>query len=335
MSIIQKSCAFLNLVKPKVPSKILKLFEFGFKSLSIQKIISLNSNARTTIANLKTAESKAYRLAKNNRLLNTVPKFLNHLGIVKENDLINLDFSDFNGRQVLMFAKQTKEGRAIPLYFEYLTYPIKKGSQNIFIMQSIIRFLELVDKKVKFVFDRGFASPYIVRFLANLSLIFYVRIKKDKLVEINKKKIKACDLERKDYQVYVYDNHLRLIISDKSDKRKEPWYIITNDQDNLREEILKIYYHRFEIEELFRDAKRIFGLEHIRLKKDSSFRIVLWFVILGTWFIWYMHQFIYYSQRRTKKFKNGYHLSIIYYWLERIQYEIKAQILEQIKFDTS
>jgi hypothetical protein len=38
---------------------------------------------------------------------------------------VAVDFSDFgNGFQVLMFAKQTRKGRALPLYFEILRYPI-------------------------------------------------------------------------------------------------------------------------------------------------------------------------------------------------------------------
>jgi hypothetical protein len=334
MTIIQKGCAFLNLLEPAIQQKIRRLFQFGFISLSIQRITSLNSNARCSLDNIKTAESKIYRLARNERVLRTVPVFLIHLGLVHDGDLINVDFSDFNGRQVLMFAKQTAQGRAIPLYFDFIIYPIKEpGSQNIFIIQNIIRFLELTNKQVKFVFDRGFAIPDLIKFLAKNKLIFYVRIKKDKLVEFKGKNVKAVNSTKKDSPVYVYGNNLRLVVSDRPESRNnEPWYIITNDKKAGRQEILDIYYHRFEIEELFRDAKRIFGLEFIKLKKDVSFRIVLWFVILGMWFVWYMQKFCFGLSRTRKRFKNGFQLSIIYNWLEWIQYELKGRILGEIRF---
>jgi len=337
MTIIQKGCAFLKILEPTIQRKIHKLFQFGFITLSIQRIISLNSNARCNLDNTKTAESKIYRLTKNERILKTLPYFLNHLGLVENGDLINVDFSDFHGRQVLMFAKQTEQGRAIPLYFDFICYPLKEpGSQNIFIIQSIIKFLELTNKRVKFVFDRGFALPHLIKFLAKNRLILYIRIKKAKIVETQGENIKALDLTKKDNRICVYDNNLRLVISDKPDsKNDEPWYIITNDKKSSRQEVLDIYYHRFEIEELFRDAKRIFGLEHIKLKKDLSFRIVLWFVILGIWFVWYMQKFNFDLSRTRKRFKNGYHLSIIYHWLEWIQYEIRGRILSEIRFDTS
>lgn len=277
MEIVQQSCAFLNTIKPAIQPKVQPLLQFGFQSLSLQRIVSLNTNARVTISNTKTAESKIYRLTKNQRLLRLLPQLIIHLDLVKHNDLINVDFSDFNGRQVLMFAKQTKEGRAIPLYFEYITYPIKKDSQNIFIMRAIGNFLNLIGtSKVRFVFDRGFACPSIVQFLLYLKVFFYIRIKQDKTVRLKKSSKKARLVHHKSQVVAAYRHHnLRLIRSDKPNEDSQLWYIITNDRRSGRERIINIYYHRFEIEELFRDAKRVFGLEYIKVKKDSSFKILL------------------------------------------------------------
>lgn len=333
MTIIQKSCSFLNILEPHIQKKVQILFKFGFTALSMQRIKSLNSNARITVQNTKTAESKIYRLSRNQRILQTFPVLPRALMLVKTDDLINVDFSDFNARQVLMFAKQTEQGRALPLYFEYITYPIKKDSQNTFIIEAIKHFMSHVNCTVRFVFDRGFACPSIIDFLAENSIIFYVRIKKDKLLKLsNNRKRKARELVKQDQRVYAYGHNLRIAISDKPDSDGEPWYIITNDMDSTRQDILHIYYHRFEVEEFFKDAKRLFGLEYISVKNDSTFRILLWFVMLGVWLSFYFNQFSQTSSRQRKWFKNGYHISVIAYWLEWINYEIRAPALAQIDF---
>lgn len=335
MNIIHDSCTFLNQTKIIIPKKVHKLYEFGFKSLSIQRIVSLNSNARSTVSNLKTAESKVYRLTCNQRLLSIFPKLLNYLKLIEENDLINIDFSDFGGRQVLLFAKQTQDGRAIPLYFEFIRYPIRKGSQNTFILNTISHFLNIVGVKVRLVFDRGFAIPCLVEFLAKKSTIFYIRVKKNKKVKIKNQSVKVSEIISSDNRVIAYDRYLRLIVTSKPEFHKEPWYIITNDEISSKDEIANIYYYRFEIEELFRDAKRVFGLEYINFKKDISFSIVLWFVILGTWFVWYLHEIIDNSKRAIKRYRKGFNLSIIYFWLEKIKYAIQSVVLEQIRIDDS
>lgn len=51
-----------------------------------------------------------------------------------------------------------------------------------------------------------------------------------------------------------------------------------------RSEIVRRYYFRFEIEEFFKDAKWLQGLEHVRFEKIESITTLLWFVIIGWWF---------------------------------------------------
>lgn len=94
----------------------------------------------------------------------------------------------------------------------------------------------------------------------------------------------AFDLAENDSLVLAYEKELRLVVSDKKEEMKEPWYIITNDTESTREDTVKIYYLRFEIEEFFRDAKRLLGLEQVNFKKENSLAVVLWFVLSGCWF---------------------------------------------------
>lgn len=174
--------------------------------LALCKIASLRANARISRLTWNTAKSKIYRLTSNPKFLWIFPKLIKLLNIVRPKDTIAVDFSDFgSGIQVLMFAKQTKKGRTIPVYFETLKYPITKGSQNLFIIQAIDNFKKLIGFKVKFVFDRGFASPYIVEYLAKNKDIFYIRIKKGKsVIELMaRQKIIVRDATKNDFLVFT------------------------------------------------------------------------------------------------------------------------------------
>lgn len=308
MDSIQKSCAFLNILKPSTAKKVGTLFLFGYLASSIQRITGLSSNARITIENTKTAESKTYRLSRNQRILNLFPGFLNVLELIHEGDPVNIDFSDFNGRQVLMFAKQTEEGRAIPSYFEFLNTPIKKGPQNPFIVETVERFPAHADFPVRFVFDRGFAIPDLIRFK---------------------------EFRKRDVRVAAYGLPPGLVISEKPYPEGEPRYIVTSDTRRGRSTILSIYCHRFGIEEFFKDAKRIFGLEYVEAKNDSTFRILLWFVTPGMWCMRFFRRFAgMVGGRIRKKYKNGHRLGLIACWPEWIQYEIRAAYLKQIAFSS-
>src|SRR5438045_2209630 len=181
MSIINSSNQFLQTIAPVFPHKVHKLLVFGYRALSIQRIQSLNSNARSTVANTKTAESKAYRLGGSNLIRWAFPRLISRLGLVCENDIIAVDFSDFGLVQVLMFAKQTREGRALPIWFAVLPYGwTKETSQNSFVVHALEQFMYIVGRPVRFVFDRGFACPTITGCLARHKVTCYQRIRGDK-----------------------------------------------------------------------------------------------------------------------------------------------------------
>lgn len=331
-TIIQSADSFLQIVKIVFPKKIHKLLEFGFKAVSLQRIISLNFNARSSIANRHTAESKIYRLAKNDRFVKLFPKLLLKLKLISVDDIIAVDFSNFGGLQVLMFAKQTRSGRAIPLYFEIITYPITEGSQNIFIINAIEKFLKIIlPIKVKLVFDRGFACPSIIKYLAEIKVKFYIRIKSIKTVVYKNRTRKAKQFRAGKYLVYAYGlDNLRLTITLPPQNGNEPWYIISNDTDSTAEAIRQIYYYRFEIEELFKDAKRVFGLEYIIFKKQHNFKTILWFVMLGIWLHYHLENIIEQAKTIIKKCKQSFNQSITHYWLERIKLAIQLPVLNQI-----
>ena len=123
----------------------------------------------------------------------------------------------------------------------------------------------------------------------------------------------------------AYGRNLCLIVSPNKENVKEPWYIITNDFNKSAEEICDIYYHRFEIEEFFKDAKHLYGLEKIKFKTVRSLKMVLWFVILGFWFLIGVKEFLQ-GWLKMKWKETSYYL----YCFEKIAFIFKNTYLSAI-----
>lgn len=307
---------------PYVPKKLVPLFSFGYETIVGREIKSMRANARFASCSWVAAKGKAWRLATNNRIASVFPCVCAALTLVSDNDIVAVDFSDFkDGKQVLMFAKQTKKGRALPLYFETLEYPIEKDSQNLFVIETIRNFFEAVGCTPMLVFDRGFACPSIIKFLAQHQYCFIIRIKKRKFLAtvVRGETTAAEDVAKNDASVYAYGCMLRLIVSDDPKNGNDPWYLITNDGDATREEIITRYYHRFEIEEFFRDAKRLLGLECVSFKSIRSLEVILWFAILTCWLFEKIAETITEAEERERQ---SWRVSLFRYVLEKLQHEI-------------
>jgi hypothetical protein len=242
-----------------------------------------------------------------------------------------------------MFAKQTHSGRALPVWFAVLPYGwTKETSQNTFVVQAIREFLDLVPGGVRLVFDRGFACPTITGYLARHGVSFYQRIKGDKKLLGCKGGKKAREFGAGKHPVWVYGHRMNLVVTPEPDvrmktsgKAKESWYIVTNDLGASAEEVTEIYYHRFEIEEVFKDAKHLFGLETIKFKLPDRLTTVLWFVCLGFWLHAHLESTLQVSRQAVQKTKQSYAQSRTHYWLEKIRFELQAQALATITLPTA
>jgi hypothetical protein len=304
MNIVTRKREFLQTIIPVVPLKVSRLFAFGCEALVGHTVVSLRANARITRHGWFAGKSKAWRLTTNKNLVAVFHCIFARTCAVVSSDIVAIDFSDFkNGWQALMFARQTHEGRAYPLFFDVFEYPVKEGSQNLFIVATIQKFLQLVQCTPTLVFDRGFAIPYLIEFLAQNKVPFIIRIKRRKFVTVIKSKKRGAveDLHLTDAMVEEWGVRVRLVVSDKPEEDGEPWYLITNDMKSARTEIVGRYYHRFEIEEFFRDAKHLLGLEHHQMKSVQSLSILLWFVILGTWFFHFCIEALSDEERAERK----------------------------------
>ncbi len=204
------------------------MFHFGINAFTLTVYSSLASNSRQIIKNANTAASKVYRLTRNKNIISSFHQLVATSGLVNRNSLVNVDFSTFCGFQTLAFGVQTKLGRAIPILFDCLTYPIKKiGSQNLFILEQFKLLSKLLTFWPRFVFDRGFVIPTLIRFMLEREITFYIRIKagqsfewKDKRSKKRRYKAKRIGVYTKDAVIFGYDTKLRLIISPPPPKKK-------------------------------------------------------------------------------------------------------------------
>lgn len=297
--------ASTNVVKqrilPRVPRVWLRQVTFGVTTLSLQPLVSCNANARITGLSRGTAENKMARLLGNAKLPAKLADIVADLGLVTGHSYVNVDHSDFNGLVALVFALQTRIGRALPVFLETsysgklsaradtpkrirtlrAAYKALVGNETKRTVASLKALRHTLGFWPRLVFDRNFGSQDIVKFLASQEATFYVRLKASRLVEISGEQLRISTAKRADERVSIAGLVLRVVRSPKNGKDDEPWFILTNDLTSSRAKIVRIYYHRFEIEETFRDIKTILGLRRTKLLKPNSLAILLWFVSLG------------------------------------------------------
>lgn len=288
---------------PSVPSRWRTQFSFGLQAYGLRAFQSATGNARMTAKKSRTGVRKSERLLRNAKLADTLGAIFDSLGFVKPSSYVNVDHSDMNGLTALVGAVQTKLGRAIPCFVETTYSDRLSARKDAPPRRKALRAARAAERKYlsftghtinalqdfadrlgfwpKLVFDRGFGNESIVTHLAAEGAIFYIRVKAGRYIELDGQRVKVQNLKTKDATIRLYGLTLRVIRSSADGKNNEPWYILTNDLSHSRTKIVRIYYHRFEIEETFKDMKHIFELKRTRLNKPLSLKFLLWFVSLG------------------------------------------------------
>jgi hypothetical protein len=292
-----------NHLLPQVPKRWGTQFSFGLQAYALKPFQSAGSNARSVVGNPSTAATKADRLLANVGLANQLGMVFDSLRLVRPGSYVNVDHSDMNGLTALVGAVQTRNGRAIPCLVETTysdrlpgttTAPKRKQALRRARTESrtsqsftghYIDALQGLHDRLGFwprlVFDRGFGNESLVTHLCAEGATFYVRLKGGRFVHLDGERIATKALSQTDATVDLFGLRLRIIRSPKNRRAKEPWYILTNDMSSSRNKVVKIYYHRFEIEETFKDLKHIWELKHCRLNKPNSLKVILWLVSLG------------------------------------------------------
>jgi hypothetical protein len=288
-----------------IPKKWLFQLQFGLQAYSLTTYQSVAGNARQVIANPNTAARKSERLLANTRLADRLGTVFDQLDLVKPSSCVNVDHSDMHGLTALVGAIQTRNGRAVPCMVE-TTYTqqipgfgsakstartdklrrdmvLARKTQS-FTGHTIDALQNLYDRLgfwPKLVFDRGFGNESMVTHLAAEGCTFYIRLKGGRFVEFDGQRTEVQQLTDKDARVRLFGMTLRVIRSPKSRRAAEPWYILTSDFTSSRTKIVRTYYHRFEIEESFKDLKHIFEFRRVRLNKPNSLKVLLWLIFLG------------------------------------------------------
>jgi hypothetical protein len=294
-----------NNLLPSVATKWWPQLAFGLEAFSLRPFQSAGSNARSVVANASTASSKVLRLLRNQKLASQLGLVFDQLNLVKPGSYVNVDHSDFDGLTALVGAVQTRNGRAIPCFTEttYAQQIPAEGSKKAtkrsnklrqdmlfarasqsFTGHTIDALQDFADRLgfwPKLVFDRGFGNESIIEHLSAEGATFYIRLKGGNYVECDGQTTKIQRLKEKDATVELFEMTLRVIRSPKSRRAPEPWYILTNDMVSSRTKVVRIYYHRFEIEETFKDGKHLFELHRLKFTRPTSLKVVLWLVFLG------------------------------------------------------
>lgn len=295
-----------NNLLPTVPTKWWPQLSFGLEAFSLRPFQSAGSNARSVVANANTAASKTWRLLGNQKLASHLGTVFDQLHLVRPSSFVNVDHSDMHGLTALVGAVQTRNGRAIPCFVETTyaqqipAHSNKKHWQKLraamvsarktqsFTGHTIDALQDFADRLgfwPKLVFDRGFGNESIVEHLHAAGATFYVRLKAGRFVGLDDgvtvTRLHVKELKDKDARVQLFGLTLRVIRSPKSRRAPEPWYLLTNDMGSSRTKIVRIYYHRFEIEESFKDVKHIFELRRLSFTRPTSLKVVLWLVFLG------------------------------------------------------
>jgi hypothetical protein len=288
---------------PNVKKKWRTQLSFGLKAFALRPFQSTSSNARQIVPNTNTAYRKAERLLANIHLTSKFGNLFDALCSVKPSHFINCDHSDFAGLTAFVCAVQTKRGRAVPCLIETTysdclpsmpTAPKRrqklrraraKEREIVGFTEHYIDALQGLAERLgfwpKLVFDRGFSNESLIVFLESSDATFYVRLKAGRIIELDGHRTTVEQIAENDTTVELFGLTLRVVRSDKARRTQEPWYILTNDHASSRAKIIQIYYHRFEIEETFKDIKHLWELKRARFNKPTSLKAILWLVSIG------------------------------------------------------
>lgn len=291
-----------NRLLPAVKPKWLPQFQFGLDAFCLRPFQSAGSNARTVAANANTAASKTLRLFRNIGLAGQLGVIFDALNLVRPGDFVNVDHSDMNGLTALVGARQTRKGRAIPCFIA-TTYAHHIPNDSDKPRWKRLRAAMLAARKLqsftghtidalqdfhdrlgfwpKLVFDRGFGNESLITHLQAEGAVFYIRLKAGRYIELDGQRTAVCDLPKRDSRIVLFGRTFRVIRTPGSRRHPEPWFILTNDLASSRTKIARIYYHRFEIEETFKDAKHLFELKRVQFDKPDSLKVLLWFAAIG------------------------------------------------------
>lgn len=327
MSTIQKLSTCVQLLAVNyVPKKLIPRFRTGVEALSMRALDSLNANGRTINPNRWTGETRIRRTVTDKRfpdlLLKLILKeFLPKQGVLR----LSLDHSKFGPFTLAVFAISAGKGRALPIW----CVVTRAGKGHVLLKPLLRGFRLLLDylsydqrKRLVVVMDRWFDIPDLLTWLDDSGLKFVVRLKSNTPLGVPWVEpyltTTAGEVSLPDTPVTYAGRDWRLVRSDYKPKMKqpEPWFLLTNIPEDkfTRQQVLRSYAKRFEIEEFFKDIKWIERYEWHRIKSLSVARTVFAFVFLGWWLLHRAYRSTLATQPANPKKKLSWFRTIWEYW---------------------
>lgn len=301
-----------------LPKKLQGLAAFGMRALVLTPFVSCNTNARLVGSGntAHAAEMRMSRLLRHVDLASLVMNVVQQALPLDNKSVLNVDFSNFGGVAVLVAALQTNKGRALPWALEALVsntqgfhaarseYSRHKaayqkwkhetgGDQYDVVLRQVAQIDDRAATPPCLVFDRGFGNKRLLGALFAREGKSYVRLRDHFRLFVeaprsHRGEWHAGDLPVGDFRVRWLGLSFRLVVATtgRSASGQAPWTIATNDHASTPGQIAKLYYHRFEIEETFRDWKSGLGLRRARLHRWQSLQVLLSFASVATLLAW-------------------------------------------------
>lgn len=280
-----------------IPNKLCSRFFTGVEALSTKRLVSLNANGRSLSGNRWTGESRIRRTVTDTRFPHLILRGIVKEFVPKQGRLrFSLDHSTFGCFTLAVFALSAGKGRALPVWCVItrtgkghpLLKPLLKGFKTLLEQLSYQQ-----RKRTVVVMDRWFAIPDLLEYLDGEHIGFVVRLKKETPLGVPwvepYRTTTAGEVSLPDTPVTYHGHDWRLVRSDLKPgmKEEEPWFLLTNISVSrlTRQQVLRTYAKRFEIEEHFKDIKWITGYEWHHIRKLEVARTVFMFAFLGWWLL--------------------------------------------------
>ena len=221
--------------------------------------------------------------------------------------------------------------RAIPIAFKvYTNQQIKDMvylSENHRVwnfMDTVIDSVKMIipNRKVIFVFDRGFADEKLMNYMNHFDSNYIMRVPKNCGIVGMEYKGKLSSFGHFGYFRDMYYHikkqvKVNLYSAKNPLDERDPYFVVSNVDDSLG----LLYKKRMQIEESFRDMKSLFGFKELVLKdtEQSRFEIIFLLVIISMGMIVILYE------------KSGYRWSKYYNTSSRKEYSLIRVIKEKIR----
>jgi hypothetical protein len=221
--------------------------------------------------------------------------------------------------------------RAIPIAFKvYINQQIKDmvyPSENHIVwnfMDIVIDAIKWImpNRKVIFVFDRGFADEKLMRYMECFASDYIIRVPKNCGIVGLEYKGKLSTFDHwgyfKDMCYHIKERiKVNLLSAKNASDEEDPYFVISNVDDSLG----LLYSKRMQIEECFRDLKSLFGFRQLVLKdtEQSRFEIIFLLVIISMGMVFILYE------------KSGYRWSKYYNTSCRKEYSLIRVIKEKLR----